>query len=235
MASQLTIAIICLLLVAQITQIQTDFGISAIASIAAGVIAAGTSLAGTTIQGISSLGYKVTMGMEVENWTKFALMSPHVTRKSGVIQIPPVQIRPAQKEGFVARKTGYTATGSWGVVSWFVAEKRRRVVIMWSVPFNQNHYKNILAVGITKGDHYHNADWADQMYYRGSNWQLGFERAEYYHSLPTVSWEDTETGLIVAATMSTSHNAIVNVVVRSKNFSDLAKPIRDNLDPNQKK
>ncbi|KAH3770405.1 tereporin-Ca1-like [Dreissena polymorpha] len=267
MASQLTIATICLLLGDQITKIQAPIphiagrkvasdlaklihdnqdrnqnkkrffpllalpaGISAAGiSAAAGVVSAGASLAGTTIQALTSLPYKVTMGMEVENWTKFGMVNPHVTVKSGAITTPPVPVLPGQKEAMVARKTSDTATGTYGVVSWEIAGKSRRVVVMWSVPYDYNLHSNWLAVGITKQDVIHDSGWADQMYYYGSNAKIGFDRKEYYYSVPTVAWENPDLGLIVFATMSTTQHAVVKVTLTAKVASDLAKPIQEKL------
>ncbi|KAH3777417.1 hypothetical protein DPMN_178860 [Dreissena polymorpha] len=135
----------------------------------------------------------------------------------------------------VARKTSDTVTCSFGVVSWEIAVKSRRVVIMWSLPYDYNLHSYWLAVGITKPNVINDDGLADQMYYYGSNAKLGFERQEYYYSVPTVQWEEPELGLIFFATMSTTQHSLVKVTFSAKIASDLAKPIRDHLDKNQKK
>ncbi|KAH3751516.1 tereporin-Ca1-like [Dreissena polymorpha] len=140
------------------------------ASAAEGAIIAGSSLAGTTIENLAlGTGYSVSMAMEVSNFTPYVLGDPKVTTNSGGITMSPKVIQPNYKEAMVATKTAYSTGGTFGVVSWEIAEKSRRIVVMWSVPYNHNFYSNWLAVGITKQNLNHDSGWADQMYYYGSN------------------------------------------------------------------
>ncbi|KAH3777407.1 tereporin-Ca1-like [Dreissena polymorpha] len=196
---------------------------------AAGVVSAGASLATMTIKALTLLPYKVTMGMEVDNWTRFNMVNPEVTVKSGVIATSPVPVLSGQKEAMVARKTAYSATGTFGVVSWEIEGKSRRVVVMWSVPYHYYGYRNTLAVGITKQNANHDGGWADQMYNYGSNAWIGFERKEYYDNVKTVAWEAPDLGLIVFATMGTVQHAVVQVTLSAKVVGDLAKPIQEKL------
>ncbi|KAH3871450.1 conoporin-Cn1-like [Dreissena polymorpha] len=204
-------------------------------SAAGGAVSTGTSYAGSTIQTLMSLPYPVTMGKEIENWTKFELMKPQYTVVHGVITTPPSPVRPGQKEAMVARKSSFTTSGSYGVVSWEIAGKSRRLVVMWSVPLNTFLHGNVLAVGITKQNVNHDGGWANQMYNSGSNERLGFERKDYYHDMPTVHWEDSNLGLMFFATMSNTQHALVEVTFSAMNESDLADSIRDNLAKNRKK
>ena len=83
----------------------------------------------------------------------------------------------------VARKTSSTATGSYGTVSWLIQDNSRRLVIMWSAPFNFNHYSNWLGVGLSVPgvtEHAPGDTWFDLMYYNDSSDHLKFERREYY-------------------------------------------------------
>ncbi|KAH3751496.1 hypothetical protein DPMN_186056 [Dreissena polymorpha] len=182
-------------------------------SAAVGAIIAGSSLAGTTIEDLAfGTGYSVSMGMEVSNLTPYVLCSSMVTVNSGVVTLQPRSINPNYKEAMVTRKSAYTATGTFGVVSWEIAEISRRVVVMWSVPFDLNVYTSWFAVGITKQNNlYHNAGWADQMYYYGNNEQLGFKRQGLYYSTATLIYSDN--GLKISADMTTSYNAVVTVKV----------------------
>ena len=88
----------------------------------------------------------------------------------------------------VARKKGHTATGSYGTVSWLVEGKARRVYVMWSAPFNFDHYSNWLAVGISREgstEHPANKSTFDLMYYGepGTSSYLGFNRREFWSSI----------------------------------------------------
>ena len=89
----------------------------------------------------------------------------------------------------VARKTSGTATGSYGTVSWLIEALNRRVVVMWSAPFNFNHHSNWLAVGLTAPGttkHAPGNAWFNRMYYENSSQQLMFERGEYYANVRPV-------------------------------------------------
>ncbi len=49
-----------------------------------------------------------------------------------------------------AEKSSGSATGTWGTVQFDVVGTTDRVIIMWSIPYDQNSYKNYLAVGVYK-------------------------------------------------------------------------------------
>jgi hypothetical protein len=86
----------------------------------AGYVRAGNSLAGTTLNSLMDDGYSVTCGIQIENLTKYFLTKPRAYINGGVLSIPPVTIFPETREAMIARKTGYTATGSYGTVSWLI-------------------------------------------------------------------------------------------------------------------
>lgn len=79
-----------------------DFGISAaisVAASAAGAISSGASM-GQSLA--SALSYRVMCKIEVENWTKYTLWSPDSHINAGIIEFPPVAVRPGQREMFVS-------------------------------------------------------------------------------------------------------------------------------------
>ncbi|KAH3791841.1 hypothetical protein DPMN_145331 [Dreissena polymorpha] len=76
----------------------------------------------------SSLG--VTVRIEVKNNTNCLLTNQEASVKNGVIIISPKPIPAGEMGSVEGRKYAHTATGSFGVVSWDVESKDRKVVTM---------------------------------------------------------------------------------------------------------
>nr|KAG5705419.1 hypothetical protein BaRGS_004546 [Batillaria attramentaria] len=116
-------------------------------------------------------GYRVTCVISVENWTRFPLVYPDTRIHGGRLSKPPRAILPSSREAMVARKTGLTATGSYGTVSWLIRGLNRRVYVMWDAPFSFDFHENELSVGLSKPghiDHPSGRTAYDLMYYGGS-------------------------------------------------------------------
>ncbi|KAK3599913.1 hypothetical protein CHS0354_022498 [Potamilus streckersoni] len=204
-----------------------EMTVAAIVSAAASTVSAGSTLTGTTLSNLMKNDYRVNCGIEVENWTRFILAYPVVKIAAGALSIPPGNILPSKREAMVARKTSDSATGTSGTVSWLIEGQSRRIVVMWSAPYDFNFYSNWLGVGITSRGETFNAQgnsWFYQMYYGSNSRSLGFSRSEYYWESNPVIYQDDLIQL--SATMSTGHQAQVKMTVRPINASDLATPIK---------
>ncbi|XP_070191308.1 tereporin-Ca1-like isoform X2 [Littorina saxatilis] len=192
-------------------------------------ISRGTTLVGTSTHALMQDGYRVTAGIEVENWTKFPLSDASATMKGGVLSVAPYSIMPASRQALVGRKTWGTATGSYGTVSWRIAHSNQRLVVMWSAPFNFNHYSNWLGVGIAKAGSHPNGDsWFDQMYYYESNGVLNFRRKDFYNDVRSVKHRDTT--FEVEGIMCSDHKALAKVIFKPVREEDLAPSIREKLE-----
>ncbi|KAL3870273.1 hypothetical protein ACJMK2_038350, partial [Sinanodonta woodiana] len=202
-------------------------GITAIVSAAAGAVSAGSSLTGTTLSNLMNPNFKISCGIEVENWSKFPLIQPAVRIFAGALSTPPGNILPSKKEAMVARKSSDSATGTFGTVSWLVEGQARRIVLMWAAPYDFNLFSNWLGVGITTPGvifHAEENDWYYQMYYGRSSDSLRFNRSAFYwESSPVIYTDDL---IQISGTMSTGHQAQVKITVRPLNVSDLATPIK---------
>ncbi|XP_072043008.1 tereporin-Ca1-like [Amphiura filiformis] len=159
---------------------------------AAGIAAAAsTAMAGMAgANALMDTSYRVSVGIEVENWTKFRLTDAIATPYSGQINKPPSEILPGNKGPMAARKSHTVACGSVGTVSWKIetgnSRQDRRLIVMWSMPFNHDHYDNILAVGITKpgrADIEEGHGWYKFMYYDDKADEVkntfGYKRGNY--------------------------------------------------------
>nr|AXS67891.1 coluporin-19 [Colubraria reticulata] len=98
-------------------------------------------------------GYSVTADITVENLTPYPLVEPVLRLSDGVKLSNPVDIQSNRKGTFNLRKKAITATGTYGTVSWLVSENNRRFIVMWSVPYDTNLYRNWLGLGMTTVGH----------------------------------------------------------------------------------
>ena len=84
---------------------------------------------------------------------------------------------------------------------------------MWNCPYNFNHYKNWLGIGLTnvgmgdEGDEFFN-----QMYNREPGDALNFVRGDYYDKAITLFLNDNM--IEITGIMGTSHKATINIVVK---------------------
>ncbi|XP_060062561.1 tereporin-Ca1-like [Ylistrum balloti] len=188
-----------------------------IVSAITGGIKDGTSLQGTSLHAqMDSLHYRNVVGMEVDNYSKWAMTSPIAYPDRGVITLSPREIHPGQREVMLARKTGYTATGTQGTVSWLI--DNRRVIVMWEAPFNFDFYDNKLAVGIVPSSA-HTSSMFDVM----SGGSGNFTRGVYDSSIRTIEYCDE--ALCVEGTMGTSHKTQVHIQVIPRSIDNVARSL----------
>ncbi|KAL8577240.1 hypothetical protein ACOMHN_034266 [Nucella lapillus] len=197
---------------------------------AASAITVGHSLAGTSTLALLQDGYRVTCGVEVENWTRFPLVRPHVQISRGTLTLAPSNVASAMREVMVARKTSGLAEGSYGTVSWLIQPMKRRLVVMWCAPFNFNHHSNSLAVGLTETgvtEHTPGEGWFRQMYYKDSTEQLRFQRGEYQDNIQPVFCLDGD--FEVEGIMGSDHKAVVKVILRPLDPDNLAPRMKERM------
>jgi len=154
-----------------------------------------------------SVGRSVGFVMEIENHTSWPMRNAICHPNGGLVQKPPTDIEPGGRTYMIGHKIKGTATGSYGTVSWCTGNDLR-VMVMWSIPYNQNHYSNWLAVGLRKKEDHEKdtASWFNRMY---RDRQEGFVRGEFYYKCPLLTYLG---GVIkVVGTMGTSHKAEVNI------------------------
>lgn len=141
--------------------------------------------------------------------------------KSGVVRSPPHDVLPATRADMLMHNSPGTATGSYGTVSWSVGGPR--VIVMWSAPFNFNHYSNYLAVGFIRSGR-HAGAMADDMYYDYGVYNLTYTHSEYYYSTPTI--RSCYEKLCVLGVMGTTHKTHVTISVYPQSYDDLASAVK---------
>merc|ERR1712001_101880 len=95
----------------------------------------------------ASLDYNVKFMVEVENYTNFCLSPGNTELHTGQISEPPAAMCGGEKHGVVGHKTGHVAKGCCGVLSWEIEDSDEKLVLMYSIPYDQNLYSNWIAVG----------------------------------------------------------------------------------------
>ncbi len=121
----------------------------AFASAFSAALSAGTTLGATSLGNLlNGVNYSVKCGIEIENWTKWTLDEPSTYMNRGYVSTPAKTILPGSKEAVVTHKAGGTATGTSGTVAWNLGDTGKKVIVMWSAPFNHDHYSNWLAVDV---------------------------------------------------------------------------------------
>nr|P0DN67.1 RecName: Full=Tereporin-Ts1; AltName: Full=Actinoporin-like protein; Flags: Precursor [Terebra subulata] len=175
------------------------------------IISAGTSLASTILSGLAASGYRVTCAIQVENWTRYPLIYATVQiNRNAAVTVSPSSILPGKREGFSVRMPNGLAEGVYGTVSWELLGIKRRFVLMWSAPFNFNHFSNWMGVGLTRPGITKvpsGMTWFNKMYYdkTGRVGNLHFERGEFYYETNPVIYRDSK--FEIEGTMTNIHNA----------------------------
>nr|AXS67900.1 coluporin-28 [Colubraria reticulata] len=191
----------------------------------------GESLAGKkTVLTKWEADFGVSAVIEVENWTRYALIEPKVQLSGGVMtKSTPTAISPAKREAFAVRKIMDAATGTYGTVCWKVKGEERLFVIMWSNPYDFNIHSNWLGVGLTKKGHTTvppGEQWFDQMFKGSNDTNFTFFRREFDKTTdPVVFGNDKE--FRISGVMTTNHKVRIRVTFlpNKDNYSHLAPAV----------
>uniref|UniRef100_A0A8B9HGJ4 Uncharacterized protein n=1 Tax=Astyanax mexicanus TaxID=7994 RepID=A0A8B9HGJ4_ASTMX len=119
-----------------------------------------------------SINTNRNVSIQITNYSsKYTLVEPSVYTYSGSCRSPPQPtIHKHTQEVCCFSKTGNTACGSVGVLTYKILPDDKlhhpgKLAIMFSVPYNYNHYENWFALGIFELGIACNKDLYKQMYY----------------------------------------------------------------------
>jgi len=160
---------------------------------------------------INSINYCVAFVMEVNNHTHWTFKTPFCYPKSGHIQKQPDPrgILPGCQSVISGHKTSSTATGTYGTISWEVEGLDVRVIIMWSVPYNQNHFSNWLALGVINKEEHTSKQFGFSKMYHGK--PTGFKRSEFYKKCSLLIYSNGR--LKLEGNMGSSHKTTITINV----------------------
>ncbi|KAJ3608335.1 hypothetical protein NHX12_025384 [Muraenolepis orangiensis] len=158
--------------------------------------------------------------IEITNLTSaFCLANPKVFLESGHTHSPPQPtVRPMKTEVCNFSKTSSAATGAVGLLTYDLCSRNSRgeaeaVAVMFSVPYDNNMYKNWFAVGL-----YNTSKGCDEALYKEMYYdkeQKQFVRHEADGSGITFAGKNLD----IKATMSPMGRAIMKIEVWDKLFS----------------
>ena len=117
----------------------------------------------------------------------------------------------------------HRASGTWGTVSWKIGNKR--VIVMWSNPFDHISYYSYLAVGIMDNSKQHTSASTNDMYYEDDVFTY-FKRQRYSASsarTPVIWCSHT---FCIQGIMGPEKRSIVNIAVFPKAYRNLAPGVK---------
>lgn len=137
---------------------------------------------------------------------------------------PQPTVRNLMTECCTFTKSGSSATGAIGVLTYDLHERSRSTAIeslamMFSVPWDYNLYKNWFAVGVYKQDRACDGSLYKEMYYEKKQKEHGFVREEATGS--GINYVGSYVDL--KATMNPLENAIMKVEVWDKLFTPMGQ------------
>ncbi|XP_066529090.1 DELTA-actitoxin-Afr1c-like isoform X2 [Hoplias malabaricus] len=193
----------------------TDSAASKITAASKLAAVVGLSLIGTTADQISA-SIKTMRNVTIQitnNSKKYTLANPRTHTTSGYCyHTPQPTIPPNYHEVCSFSKTANVACGAVGVLTYQILTEKEEYIgelsIMFSVPFNYNHYTNWFALGIFK----HNVPCDDALFY-----QMYYEGGPFQRQKGTgccMSYSDKQS--VVKGTMSPQGKAVMKL-----EFSDV--------------
>ena len=188
-------------------------------SVVSGLINAGNSISSVTSNFLNSQ-YNVTFKLVVENYSNYFLLPHENYNFYGEICEPQIPIKPGYKEAMSGHKIGNTATGCSGTVSWKIGESNKMFVIMFSVPYNQDFYKNKIGIGIFPVS---NTESFFQSMYYGK--EINFQRKQFFHDTNSIKYEDQD--FIVYGNMGSAHKPSIEIQFFPKTKENLAESFRN--------
>ena len=162
-----------------------------------------------------ALDYSVKFLLNLDNYADQQLTVSQSIISSGVILDDAKDIGPGLREAMSGHKTGWTATGVHGVVSWKIGDTGKMVVVMYDVPYDHLLYINTLAVGIfPQGDI---SGYYDIMY---SGVEDGFQRMTSGKTSGQIRSND-DPDYAIGASMNETGDATIRVKQQKLNTKTL--------------
>ncbi|XP_074519905.1 DELTA-actitoxin-Afr1e-like [Halichoeres trimaculatus] len=179
------------------------------------------SIMSQSAEALANISGRRNVTIEISNSSSsYVFIDPKIYTESGHTHVPPgPTITPMKTEICNFSKTSAKTSGAVGLLSYDVVRLQGKprvvgkLVIMYSVPYDQNAYANWVGLGIFSPEVEVNEDLYKKMYYDKE--PQGFVRAKAGGSVLTY----TGQYLDVMATMSPLGRAIMKVQIWEKVFS----------------
>ncbi|CAC5420803.1 unnamed protein product [Mytilus coruscus] len=179
----------------------------------------GQSLNGTNLSTLmTNKNYGIVVGIEITNWTKYHLTEPKTKTCSGYISTPAVSIGPGHQEAMIVHKHGYTMTGSSGIVSWLIENKRRRIAVVWKSPYFRSNSVGICVTMV--GNETHDNSWFNVISNKQQDEKLKYQFSTFSDTSDEIMIEDNDFQLF--GSMGTSSKPEVKITLRPIMTNDLS-------------
>ncbi|XP_052787199.1 tereporin-Ts1-like [Mya arenaria] len=183
---------------------------------ASSLLSPGLAATSKVIDEIKSNNYRVSTVMDIKNDTKYNLVSGSIFAVNGSVLQSPLVLKSNSSDFVATRKTWGLAKGTHGILSYtFENNPDKKIVVLWSAPFNFDFYKNRLGVGITTDSKDIDIQLFDQMIKDKPIDSLTYKIDKFKSArmVPVIAkYED----VVVEGTMSSDHNAYVKIHIRSE-------------------
>ena len=168
------------------------------------------------------MGNTIRAHVKVENKTKFPMeYVGDCFIHNGETEGTPEKVPPNSEIEFLGRQTGQLASGTTGVVAWKIAAHSTdaaeavKLVVLWSAPYNFDHYANYLAIGFKDSSYVVDFDSYHDMYYDKlddpkSAW---FTRREFHYDYNKRIIERRCGRFLATGDMGTAHDCAVKIVL----------------------
>lgn len=134
----------------------------------------------------------------------------------GYVQCPPSDLLPGYIEAISGHKIGITATGCEGTISWSIPCTNQMLVVLYSVPFNHDLYKNWLAFGIF--DKESTTDYFSKMYQKIE--PNKFASKMFYEDVSPIKFINDD--FIIKGQMGSNHKPIIQIKILPTRSENLA-------------
>merc|ERR1711935_765194 len=172
---------------------------------------------------IANVGLSARFLLGVNNFTKYTLTPLQRYAGGGTFGGSQVNVRSGFRVAVIGMKT-FGATGCWGIMSWKIGKTDKVLIVMYSVPFDQNLHTDWCGVGISKLTNTKNLigntkEVFNRMYYgEPGTW---FKRQEFYKVIKNLEFEGDDT-FNVSMVMGSSSITDMTVSFKPKFRKDLS-------------
>ncbi|XP_055351583.1 tereporin-Ca1-like [Paramacrobiotus metropolitanus] len=156
----------------------------------------------------SQSAYCVAATLRLNNYTPWHLQLESCHLNYGQTESVIHTVRPGAYSIMAMHKTGGSTSGTSGTIAWRLEGRPTSVILMWSVPYNQNHHSNWLGVGVGERGR-HSAETFQEMYYGEETY---FSRKDFYRLVDPVLYANN--GVTITGVMGTAHKTDIVVDVR---------------------
>ena len=170
-------------------------------------------------QGIHNVQFKV----EITDVSNKPLIFHQNYINAGHLDRSPSSVYPDGVEAFSGHKSGNTATGCSGTVSWKIGDTGKIIVLMYSIPYSHDLHSNWLAVGIFREQD--TTNFYSKMYYDA---ERSFKRKEFYYDTHPLKYSGNSVYEVVAS-MGTSHKPEISVLFSPKDERNLSPKMKKKL------